>query len=120
MNNQKNVYGTPLQPCSFSPKTGFMRDGFCTCINQDPGQHTICVLLTDEFLQFSKIVGNDLSTPRPEYEFPGLKAGDQWCLCISRWIEAYKNDCAPHVILESSNEAILDDVSLDTLKKFEL
>ena len=120
MNNQKNVYGTPLQPCSFSPKTGFMRDGFCTCINKDPGQHTICVLLTDEFLQFSKIVGNDLSTPRPEYEFPGLKAGDQWCLCISRWIEAYKNDCAPHVILESSNEAILDDVSLDTLKKFEL
>jgi uncharacterized protein (DUF2237 family) len=120
MNNQKNVYGTPLQPCSFSPKTGFMRDGFCTCINQDPGQHTICVLLTDEFLQFSKMAGNDLSTPRPEYEFPGLKAGDQWCLCISRWIEAYKNNCAPHVILESSNESILDDVSLETLKKFEL
>jgi len=120
MNNQKNVYGTSLQPCSFSPKTGFMRDGFCTCINQDPGQHTICVLLTDEFLQFSKMAGNDLSTPRPEYEFPGLKAGDQWCLCISRWIEAYKNNCAPHVILESSNESILDDVSLETLKKFEL
>ena len=120
MNNQKNVYGTPLQPCSFSPKTGFMRDGFCTCINQDPGQHTICVLLTDEFLQFSKMAGNDLSTPRPEYEFPGLKAGDQWCLCISRWVEALKNNCAPYVILEASNESILDDVSLETLKKFEL
>ena len=120
MSNQKNVHGTPLQPCSFKPKTGYIRDGFCTCINNDPGQHTICVLLTDEFLTFSKSVGNDLSTPRPEYEFPGLKAGDQWCLCISRWIQAHENNCAPMVILESTNESVLDLVDVETLKEYEL
>ena len=120
MSNQKNVHGTPLQPCSFSPKTGYIRDGYCTCLENDPGQHTICVVLTDDFLAFSKQAGNNLSDPVPEYGFPGLKAGDQWCLCLSRWIEAYNNDCAPHVILEASNERILNHVTLDMLKKFEL
>ena len=120
MQNEKNVYGTILQPCSFNPKTGYMRDGFCTCIKSDQGQHTICVLLTQEFLDFSKSVGNDLSTPRPEYSFPGLTPGNQWCLCISRWIQALDNNCAPHVILESTNESVLDLVDLETLKKYEL
>lgn len=120
MNNQKNVYGTPLQPCSFSPKTGYIRDGYCTCLTNDPGQHTICVVLTDDFLAFSKQAGNNLSDPVPEYNFPGLNAGDQWCLCLSRWVEAYNNNCAPHVILESTNESVLSEVSLNTLKSFEL
>ncbi|MEK9727610.1 MAG: DUF2237 domain-containing protein [Candidatus Margulisiibacteriota bacterium] len=120
MNNQKNVYGTNLQPCSFNPKTGYIRDGYCTCINDDLGQHTICVLVTDEFLSFSKNVGNDLSTPRPEYNFQGLKAGDQWCLCLSRWIQAYENSCAPNVILESTNESVLKHVEVNILKEYEL
>lgn len=120
MNNQKNVYGAPLQPCSFEPKTGYIRDGFCTCIKNDPGQHTVCVLLTDDFLTFSKSVGNDLSTPIPEYDFPGLNAGDQWCLCLSRWIQAHENNCAPNVILASTNESVLEHVSLKTLQAFEL
>ena len=120
MSNQKNVYGTPLQPCSFSPKTGYIRDGFCTCVDGDVGEHIICVILTDDFLAFSKMAGNDLSTPIPEYEFPGLKAGDQWCLCLSRWIQAYENNCAPHVILEATNEKVLSKVKLETLQEFEL
>ena len=120
MNTQKNVTGTPLQPCSFSPKSGYMRDGFCTCIKSDIGQHTVCALMTEEFLIFSKNAGNDLSTPKPEYNFPGLKPGDQWCLCLSRWIEAYENNKAPHIILSSTNESVLKYVPLETLKKFEL
>lgn len=120
MNNQKNIYGTNLQPCSFKPKTGYIRDGFCTCIEQDQGQHTICVLMTEEFLEFSKGVGNDLSTPIEAYEFPGLKPGDQWCLCLSRWLQAYENNCAPKVILESTNRSVLKHVDIKTLKEFEL
>ena len=120
MNNQKNVHGTPLQPCSFHPKTGFIRDGFCTCIENDPGKHTICVVLTDEFLDFSKQVGNNLSDPVPAYGFPGLNAGDQWCLCLSRWVQAFENGCAPHVILEATNESVLTEVPLSTLESFEL
>ncbi len=120
MNNQKNILGTPLQPCSFEPKTGYMRDGFCTCIKSDIGQHTVCALMTEEFLEFSKEAGNDLSTPRPEYNFPGLKSGDQWCLCLSRWIEAYEQDKAPLVVLESTNKTILQHIPLDVIKNFEL
>ncbi|MGA0242425.1 MAG: DUF2237 family protein [Candidatus Marinamargulisbacteria bacterium] len=120
MSSQKNVHGTPLQPCSFSPKTGYVRDGFCTCVNTDVGQHTVCVLLTDAFLAFSADQGNDLSTPRPEYEFPGLKAGDQWCLCLSRWLDAHRHQCAPHVILEATNQSVLNHVSLATLSEYEL
>ena len=120
MKNEKNVFGTSLQPCSFNPKTGFTRNGFCSCLETDPGQHTICVLLTEEFLEFSKAAGNDLSTPIPEYQFPGLKPGDQWCLCISRWVQAHQNNCAPNVILEATNESVLSMVELDTLKEYEL
>ncbi len=117
---QKNVYGTPLQSCSIQPKTGFFRDGFCQCSAQDVGQHTICCLVTDAFLSFSRRAGNDLSTPRPEYQFPGLVAGDQWCVCLSRWIEANDAGCAPQVILEATHESVLDYVSLEQLKEHEL
>ncbi len=120
MSHQKNVFGTPLQPCSFNPKTGYVRDGFCTYIADDVGEHTVCAVMTDEFLTFSKMAGNDLSTPMPNYKFPGLKAGDQWCLCLSRWIQAFENDAAPNVILEATHEMVLKKVSLETLKKFEL
>ena len=120
MNTEKNILGTPLQPCSLSPKTGYMRDGFCNCIKSDIGQHTVCALMTEEFLIFSKEKGNDLITPRPEYNFPGLKAGDQWCLCLSRWIEAYEHNKAPFVILEATNESILEHVPLTIIKTFEL
>tara|TARA_A100001015_G_scaffold321464_1_gene452350 strand:+ start:1411 stop:1773 length:363 start_codon:yes stop_codon:yes gene_type:complete len=120
MSNQKNVYGTTLQSCSFSPKTGYLRDGFCTCVESDHGQHTVCAVMTNDFLVFSKMAGNDLSTPKPEYNFPGLKPGDQWCLCLSRWVQAYENDSAPHIILEATNEKVLEKVSLEILKEFEL
>jgi uncharacterized protein len=120
MNQQTNVYGMPLQPCSFSPQTGYVRDGYCTCISSDIGQHTICVIVTESFLEFSASVGNDLSTPRPEFNFPGLLASHQWCLCLSRWIEARDAGCAPHVILESSNISILEHVSLEELESYQL
>ena len=119
MSTQKNVFGTQLQPCSFKPKTGFFRDGYCNCDPTDYGQHTVCAIMTDAFLEFSKSVGNDLSTPRPEYSFKGLTAGQQWCLCLNRWIQAYDNDCAPQVILEATNESVLKKVTLDQLKEHE-
>ena len=115
-----NVFGLPLQVCSLSPKTGYVRDGYCQCIESDFGNHSICVQVTDSFLLFSKQKGNDLSTPNPDYDFPGLNAGDQWCLCLSRWIEAHKAGCAPKVILEATNYSVLEHVSLDTLKEFQV
>ena len=115
-----NVYGHTLQHCSINPKTGFIRDGYCQCINEDPGQHTICVQVTDDFLAFSKERGNDLSTPRPEFQFLGLTAGQQWCLCLSRWIEAYEADCAPKVVLEATNISVLEQVSLEVLEQFKV
>ena len=119
MSNQKNVYGNQLQPCSFNPKTGFLRDAFCSCHQDDVGEHTICVVVTDDFLNFSISVGNDLSTPRPEYNFPGLKSGDQWCICLNRWIQSELHDAAPLVILESTNKSVLSKVSIDQLKRYE-
>ena len=119
MSDQKNVFGNQLQACSFSPKTGYLRDGFCTCVSSDHGAHTLCAIMTDAFLEFSASVGNDLSTPRPEYSFSGLNAGDQWCLCLQRWIQAEKHDAAPLVVLEATNESVLKHVSLETLKKYE-
>ena len=120
MSNQKNVLGTALQACSFHPKTGYLRDGFCTCVDSDQGQHTVCSVMTEDFLLFSKMAGNDLSTPRPDYNFPGLKPGDQWCLCLSRWIQAFQNKNAPKVILEATHESVLEKISIETLKEFEL
>jgi len=113
-----NVLGTPLKSCSTSPMTGFFRDGSCRTCHEDTGIHTACVVLTEQFLQFSKSRGNDLSTPMPQYNFPGLKAGDQWCLCAGRWVEAYKAGAAPKINLEATHEETLAIVSLDILKKF--
>ncbi len=111
----KNVLGTLLIPCSTQPATGFVRDGCCRFYPEDRGSHTICAEMTDEFLAFSKAQGNDLSTPMPDYDFPGLRAGDRWCICASRWLEASEAGYAPPVILESCDERCLEVVSLADL-----
>lgn len=115
----RNVFGEPLVPCSFDPLTGFLRDGCCRTEDSDVGAHTICAVMTEAFLEFSFQQGNDLSTPRPQWQFPGLVAGNQWCLCLSRWIEAHAAGCAPLVVLESTNYNALDHVSLDVLKQYD-
>ncbi len=115
-----NVYGEPLEPCSFSPVTGFYRDGYCNSGIDNPGWHTVCIYVTDEFLDFSKSVGNDLSTPMPQYSFPGLKEGDKWCLAAGNFIRALQEDMAPKIFLRSTHQAILEYVDLDTLKKYAL
>ena len=115
---QRNVLGGPLGRCSDEPKTGFFRDGCCTTSDEDIGRHTVCCVMTDEFLRFSRSRGNDLSTPHPEYGFPGLKAGDRWCLCAARWREAFLAGKAPRVVLNATNEATLDVVQLADLKQF--
>ena len=115
----KNVYGNPLIICSLSPLTGFFRKGKCDTCNEDAGMHTVCALMTDEFLRFSFEKGNDLSTPRPEYNFPGLKEGDFWCLCLSRWIQAYHENCAPRIKLDATHASVLEFVELSVLKEFE-
>lgn len=114
----KNVLGEDLVPCSLDPLTGYYRDGCCNTGGDDFGVHTVCAVMTDEFLAFSKSVGNDLSTPAPHYGFPGLRAGDQWCLCASRWAEALDAGAAPRVVLESTHFSTLDFVSLDDLRRF--
>ena len=113
-----NVLGQPLVPCSFEPLTGFFRDGCCKTDEEDIGSHLVCAIVTKDFLQFSLSKGNDLITPRPEYQFPGLVAGDQWCLCLNRWIEAVQAECAPMIKLESTNIKALVLVSLDFLKQY--
>jgi uncharacterized protein len=116
----RNVLGGPLQPCSFDPNTGFFRDGHCHTCAQDHGSHTVCAVITADFLAFSKSRGNDLSTPMPQFEFPGLKAGDHWCLCAGRWLEAYEAGKAPKVNLEATNEAALAIVPLQALQEHSL
>lgn len=116
-NQTKNVFGTVLQMCCQEPKTGFYRDGFCHTGSEDIGTHVICAIMTDEFLVYTKSKGNDLSTPIPMYDFPGLKAGDRWCLCALRWKEAYLDKVAPPVILEATHEKALDYIPLDELIK---
>jgi len=113
-----NVLGQPLAPCSFDPLTGFFRDGCCKTDEEDAGSHLVCAIVTNDFLQFSLKRGNDLITPRPEYQFPGLIAGDQWCLCINRWIEALEANCAPMIKLESTNIKALEIISLELLQKY--
>ncbi|MCH8317192.1 MAG: DUF2237 domain-containing protein [Bacteroidetes bacterium] len=113
--SDKNVFGEPIIECSSDPITGFFRDGCCNTDENDEGLHTVCTVMTEEFLEFSSSKGNDLSTPHPEWGFPGLKPGDNWCLCASRWLEAYEHDSAPKVILEATNEKTLGIVSLDKL-----
>jgi uncharacterized protein (DUF2237 family) len=110
-----NVFGLPLQPCCYEPMTGFYRDGFCRTGDDDGGRHVVCAIMTDEFLHFSRSRGNDLSTPVPEYRFPGLKAGDRWCLCALRWKEAFEAGMAPPVVLEACSEAALQYVALEDL-----
>lgn len=114
----KNVLGQELGTCCTSPMTGFYRDGCCRTGPQDLGMHVVCVEVSEEFLEFSKAKGNDLSTPIPDFEFPGLKSGDRWCLCALRWKEAMENGKAPHVILTSTHESALEVISLEDLKKY--
>ena len=118
MRKEKNVFGEELETCSVSPMTGFYRDGCCRTGPQDLGMHVVCIEVTKEFLEFSKSRGNDLSTPNPEYEFPGLKPGDRWCLCALRWREALDSGFAPPVILASTHESALEVLSLDDLKRY--
>ncbi|CAN5854427.1 DUF2237 domain-containing protein [soil metagenome] len=115
----KNVLGGELKCCCMKPLTGFYRDGFCKTGADDRGSHTICVRVTDAFLAFSKSRGNDLSTPRPEFQFPGLKDGDRWCLVAMRWQEALESGAAPEVILDATHEAALQYVSLENLRKYQ-
>ena len=118
--SDKNVLGTPLQLCSTDPMTGFTRSGCCETGADDRGSHTVCAQMTDEFLAYSISRGNDLSTPRPEYSFVGLMAGDRWCVCAARWLEASEAGFAPPVILEACHEKCLEVVSLADLKYHEL
>ena len=111
-----NVLGQELQPCSTQPMTGFFRDGCCNTGPMDRGMHTVCATMTAEFLALSKYLGNDLSTPRPEYGFPGLKPGDQWCLCASRFLQAHEEGAAPRVRLAATHQATLAVVPLEVLK----
>jgi len=112
----RNVFGEPLQACSINPMTGFFRNGCCDTSAEDSGSHTVCVVVTGEFLAFSRARGNDLSTPMPDFGFPGLKAGDRWCLCAPRWKEALDANQAPRVVLRATHEGALEYCSLAELK----
>jgi uncharacterized protein (DUF2237 family) len=118
MESESNVLGGELAACSMDPTTGFMRDGYCYPLQRDPGRHEICGVMTEEFLQYSKSQGNDLVTPRPELNFPGLEPGDRWCLCVPRWIEAHEAGKAPPVVLAATSEDVLEDVSIETLREY--
>ena len=113
-----NVYGKELETCCDNPKTGFFRNGMCDTCSEDRGVHTVCILATEEFLDFSKSVGNDLSTPHPEFNFPGVKPGNRWCLCAQRWQEAYEQGKAPPVFLESTHEETLKIVDFNILQGY--
>lgn len=115
-----NVLGEPLEPCSTAPMTGFFRNGCCDTSAADRGSHTVCAVMTSEFLAFSRRMGNDLSTPRPEFGFPGLKPGDRWCLCAARFLEAYEAGMAPRVKLTATHKRALEIVPLDLLRELAL
>ena len=117
---QLNVFGRALKTCSNDPLTGFFRDGCCNSSINDQGEHTVCAIVSDKFLNFSLSKGNDLVTPRKEFNFPGLIDGDRWCLCADRWIEAYQNKCAPKIVLEATNIDVLKKIDIEILKKFAL
>jgi len=114
---QRNVLGEPLAHCCSVPLTGFYRDGYCRTGNEDPGRHVVCAVMTDAFLEYSAARGNDLATPRPEFDFPGLAAGDRWCLCAQRWVEALDAGVAPRVALTATHEAALEIIELNKLKR---
>ena len=111
-----NVLGEALAPCSTAPMTGFFRNGACDTCPEDRGSHTVCAVMTDEFLAYSKYLGNDLSTPRPEFGFPGLKAGDRWCLCAGRFLQAHEEGVAPRIHLAATHLRALDVVPIDILE----
>ena len=117
---ERNVLGEPLEPCSSDPLTGFFRNGYCTTGPEDVGRHVVCCEMTTEFLAFSKSRGNDLTTPHPEWAFPGLKPGDRWCLVAPRWVEALDAGLAPRVMLLATHEAVLRYTDLKTLKAYAL
>ncbi len=118
MDESLNVFDEALENCSEQPLTGFFRDGCCNTSDQDVGSHTVCVKVTAEFLEFSRFRGNDLSTPQPEFGFPGLKPGDRWCLCAARWLEAHEHGMAPRVYLRGTHKRALEIVPIETLRKF--
>lgn len=115
MEGNVNVFGEPLIECSYTPLTGYFRDGCCNTDETDHGRHTVCVVTTEDFLQFSYEQGNDLTTPAPQWGFPGLKPGDRWCLFAARFLEAHRSNCAPKVVLEATNEKTLDVVPMEIL-----
>jgi hypothetical protein len=114
---ESNVYGDPLEPCGTDPETGVLRDGECHAIpERDPGRHEVCAVMTERFLEYSAVMGNELREARPEFDFPGLDPGDRWCVCLPRWVEAVEGRAAPPVVLEATNESVLDEVDLETLE----
>lgn len=113
-----NIFGNPLIPCCTNPATGYFRDGFCRTISEDIGTHTVCAIVTQEFLNYSASRGNDLMTPIPRWNFPGLQAGSSWCLCISRWLEAEKAGKAPPIVLKATHQKTLQYTSLELLEKY--
>ncbi|MBV1880266.1 MAG: DUF2237 domain-containing protein [Pseudomonadales bacterium] len=115
-----NVLGEPLVPCGKDPITGFFRDGHCNTCEQDVGSHTVCIEVTQEFLEFSRFRGNDLSTPHEAFNFPGLRPGDRWCLCAARWLEAFEGGMAPRISLASTHQKALEVVPLEKLRQYAL
>jgi uncharacterized protein len=113
-----NVFGEPIETCSDRPLTGFFRDGCCNTSDEDTGSHTVCIVATEEFLEYSRFRGNDLSTPIPEFNFPGVRPGDRWCLCAARWLEAYTQGMAPMVVLRGTHRRALEIVPLELLREF--
>ena len=118
MKESLNVFGEPLKECCNSPKTGFFRNGCCDTSDEDVGSHTVCVIMTENFLKYSASVRNDFSTPMPNMGFPGLNPGDNWCLCAPRWQQAYEADSAPKVVLSATHQGALEYVDLESLKNF--
>jgi len=115
---EENIFGEKLLTCSVAPMTGYFRDGSCNTCRQDVGSHTVCVEVTQAFLEYSRFSGNDLSTPAPEFGFSGLKPGDRWCLCAARWMEAHKSGMAPRVVLQRSHKRALEVVPLEILRQY--
>ena len=118
--DQLNIFNEPLEACNLDPVTGFFRSGCCETSEQDTGSHTVCAIMTEEFLKFSKSKGNDLSTPVPAFDFPGLNSGDRWCLCAARWLEAYEAGSAPSIIARATHRRALEIIPMEAMKEFSL
>ena len=118
--DQLNIFNEPLEACGFDPMTGFFRSGCCETSELDTGSHTVCAIMTEEFLKFSKSKGNDLSTPVPAFDFPGLNSGDRWCLCAARWLEAYEAGSAPSIIARATHRRALEIIPMEVMKEFSL